>query len=94
MISSSVKYDIILVGTFLFFIDQIFTFVFKYRGYERIYATLSYSKIIIDEIQGYSPEIVAIIIKLLIVLHITNTLESFTFSFIKSISSNILFSFI
>lgn len=44
-------------------IDQIFPFVFKYRGYEKIYATLSYSKIIIDEIQGYSPEIVAIIIK-------------------------------
>lgn len=44
-------------------IDQIFPFVFKYRGYEKVYATLSYSKIIIDEIQGYSPEIVAIIIK-------------------------------
>ncbi len=44
-------------------IDQIFTFVFKYRGYERIYATLSYSKVIIDEIQAYSPEIVAIILK-------------------------------
>jgi len=44
-------------------IDQIFLFVFKYRGYEKIYATLSYSKIIIDEIQAYSPEIVAIILK-------------------------------
>lgn len=44
-------------------IDQIFPFVFKYKGYEKIYATLSYSKIIIDEIQAYSPEIVAIIIK-------------------------------
>lgn len=44
-------------------IDQIFPFVFKYRGYEKIYATLSYSKIIIDEIQAYSPEIVAIILK-------------------------------
>lgn len=44
-------------------IDQIFPFVFKYKGYERIYATLSYSKIIIDEIQAYSPEIVAVIIK-------------------------------
>ncbi len=44
-------------------IDQIFPFVFKYRGYEKIYATLGYSKIIIDEIQGYSPEIVAIILK-------------------------------
>lgn len=44
-------------------IDQIFPFVFKYRGYEKIYAILSYSKIIIDEIQAYSPEIVAVILK-------------------------------
>ena len=44
-------------------IDQIFPFVFKYKGYEKIYATLAYSKVIIDEIQGYSPEIVAIILK-------------------------------
>jgi len=44
-------------------IDQIFPFVFKYRGYERIYATLSYSKVIIDEVQAYSPEIVAVILK-------------------------------
>ena len=44
-------------------IDQIFPFVFKYRGYEKIYATLSYSKIVIDEIQAYSPEIVAVLLK-------------------------------
>lgn len=44
-------------------IDQIFPFVFKYKGYEKIYATLSYSKIIIDEIQAYSPEITAILLK-------------------------------
>lgn len=44
-------------------IDQIFPFVFKYKGYEKIYSTLAYSKIIIDEIQAYSPEIVAIILK-------------------------------
>lgn len=44
-------------------IDQIFPFVFKYRGYEKICATLSYSKIVIDEIQAYSPEIVAVILK-------------------------------
>lgn len=44
-------------------IDQIFPFVFKYKGYEKMYATLGYSKIIIDEVQAYSPEIVAIIIK-------------------------------
>ena len=44
-------------------IDQLLPFVFKYKGYERILATLSYSKLIIDEIQAYSPNIVAIIIK-------------------------------
>lgn len=44
-------------------IDQIFKFVFKYRGYEREYATLSYSKIVIDEIQAYSPDIVAVLLK-------------------------------
>ncbi len=44
-------------------IDQIFPFVFKYKGYEKMYATLSYSKVIIDEVQAYSPEIVAIILK-------------------------------
>lgn len=44
-------------------IDQIFPFVFKYKGYERIYSTLAYSKVIIDEIQAYDPEITAIILK-------------------------------
>lgn len=50
-------------------IDQIFPFVFKYKGYEKIYATLSYSKVIIDEVQAYSPEIVAIILKGLEMIH-------------------------
>lgn len=50
-------------------IDQIFPFVFKYKGYEKMYATLSYSKIIIDEVQAYSPEIVAIILKGLEMIH-------------------------
>lgn len=50
-------------------IDQIFPFVFKYKGYEKIYATLSYSKIIIDEIQAYSPEIVAVILRGLQMIH-------------------------
>ena len=31
--------------------------------YEKIYATLSYSKVVIDEIQAYSPEIVAVLLK-------------------------------
>lgn len=50
-------------------IDQIFTFVFKYKGYEKMYATLAYSKVIIDEIQAYSPEIVAILLKGLEMIH-------------------------
>lgn len=44
-------------------IDQIFTFPFKFKGYEKVYSTLGYSKTIIDEIQAYSPRIAAIILK-------------------------------
>ncbi|MBM7623755.1 CRISPR-associated helicase Cas3' [Sporohalobacter salinus] len=44
-------------------IDQIFKFPFKYRGYEKSYATLAYSKVVIDEIQAYDPEIAAILLK-------------------------------
>lgn len=40
-------------------VDQLFKLVFKEEGFESILATLSYSKVIIDEIQMYSPEIVA-----------------------------------
>ncbi|WP_281951885.1 CRISPR-associated helicase Cas3' [Nitrosophilus kaiyonis] len=43
--------------------DQIFTSVFKYPGYEKIYATLIYSKIVLDEPQSYSPDTLAVIIK-------------------------------
>ncbi len=42
--------------------DQLFTSVFKFGGYEKIYATLGYSKIIVDEIQSYDPEISAVIL--------------------------------
>ena len=35
--------------------DQLFTAVFKYPTYEKIYATLSYSDVVIDEIQGFDP---------------------------------------
>lgn len=44
-------------------IDQIFKFPFKYKGYEKIYSTLAYSKVVIDEIQAYSPQITAVILK-------------------------------
>lgn len=44
-------------------IDQVFKFPLKFKGYEKIYATLAYSKVVIDEIQAYSPRIAAILIK-------------------------------
>ncbi|WP_455539350.1 CRISPR-associated helicase Cas3' [Terrisporobacter sp.] len=50
-------------------IDQIFKFPFMYRGYEKEYATLAYSKIVIDEIQAYSPEICAVLIKGIEMIH-------------------------
>lgn len=50
-------------------IDQIFKFPFMYRGYEKEYATLSYSKVVIDEIQAYSPEISAVLIKGIEMIH-------------------------
>ncbi|BCJ95331.1 CRISPR-associated helicase/endonuclease Cas3 [Anaerocolumna cellulosilytica] len=43
-------------------IDQIFDFVYRYKGFESKLATLSYSKIIIDEIQMYSSDLVAYLI--------------------------------
>lgn len=43
-------------------LDQLVDFIFKYEGYELKLATLSYSKLIIDEIQMYSPELVAFLI--------------------------------
>lgn len=35
--------------------DQIFTAVYKYPTFEKIYATLSYSDIVIDEVQAFEP---------------------------------------
>ncbi|MDK2905530.1 MAG: CRISPR-associated endonuclease/helicase Cas3 [Eubacteriaceae bacterium] len=43
-------------------IDQLFKFVFKSPGTEIFPATLRYSKLIIDELQMYSPEIIAFIL--------------------------------
>jgi CRISPR-associated endonuclease/helicase Cas3 len=42
--------------------DQLFDFVFKFQGYELKVATLSYSKIVIDEIQMYGPDILAYLV--------------------------------
>ena len=43
-------------------IDQLFDFVFRYPGYELKLATLSYSKIVVDEIQMYDPRLLATLI--------------------------------
>lgn len=42
--------------------DQLFNFVFKYQEYELKLTTLSYSRIVIDEIQMYSPDLLAYLI--------------------------------
>ncbi|MFD2616043.1 CRISPR-associated helicase Cas3' [Terrilactibacillus laevilacticus] len=43
-------------------LDQLFDFVYRYPGFEPKLATLSYSKVIIDEIQMYSPDLLAYLI--------------------------------
>lgn len=43
-------------------LDQIFNFVFMYPGHELKLATLSYSKVVLDEIQAYSPDLLAYIV--------------------------------
>ncbi|MCY0866946.1 MAG: CRISPR-associated helicase Cas3' [Aquificaceae bacterium] len=45
--------------------DQIFPSALKYPGYEKFYATLSYSRLVIDEVQAYDTRAVAIIVKLI-----------------------------
>ena len=43
-------------------LDQLFDFVFKYQTYELKLTTLSYSKIVIDEIQMYDPELLCFLV--------------------------------
>jgi CRISPR-associated endonuclease/helicase Cas3 len=45
--------------------DQIFPVALKYPGYEKIYATLSYSRLVIDEVQAYDPRSAAVIVKMI-----------------------------
>lgn len=40
-------------------LDQIFDFVYRYRGFESKLATLAYSKVVIDEVQMYAPDLLA-----------------------------------
>jgi CRISPR-associated endonuclease/helicase Cas3 len=42
--------------------DQLFDFIFKYQTYELKLTTLSYSRIVIDEIQMYDPELLRYLI--------------------------------
>ena len=42
--------------------DQIFDFVYRYRGFEPKLATLAYSKVVIDEVQMYSPDLLAYLV--------------------------------
>ncbi len=50
-------------------IDQLFDFIYRYKGFEPKLATLAYSRIIIDEIQMYSSDLIAYLV--LGLLHIT-----------------------
>lgn len=49
--------------------DQIFDFALKYAGYEYKLVVASYSKFIIDEIQMYSPDVLAAIIYAIEMIH-------------------------
>jgi CRISPR-associated endonuclease/helicase Cas3 len=51
-------------------LDQIFDFVYRYRDFEPKLATLSYSKVVIDEVQMYSPNLIAYLV--LGLKHISN----------------------
>ena len=72
-------------------IDQIFKFAYKILGTEHILATMRYSKVIVDELQSYSPELLATIIYGLQLIHkiggkfaiITATLPKFVLEDLK-----------
>ncbi|TCS93598.1 CRISPR-associated helicase Cas3' [Hazenella coriacea] len=50
-------------------IDQLLTFPFHFKGHEKWLSTFAYSKLIIDEIQAYSPKIVAVLLKAIEQIH-------------------------
>jgi CRISPR-associated endonuclease/helicase Cas3 len=43
--------------------DQFFPYALRPPGYEKIYSTFSYARLIIDEVQGYDPRAAAIVVK-------------------------------
>jgi CRISPR-associated endonuclease/helicase Cas3 len=48
--------------------DQLMHFVFRYKGFEKYYATALYSRLVIDELQSYDPITLAFIVQGLEVL--------------------------
>ncbi|WP_336769620.1 CRISPR-associated helicase Cas3' [Bacillus bombysepticus] len=50
-------------------VDQIMKFPLMFRGFEKWLATLGYSKVVLDEIQAYSPKMLAIILKGIQMIH-------------------------
>jgi len=48
--------------------DQLMHFVFRYKGFEKYYATALYSRLVIDELQSYDPITLAFIVQGLAVL--------------------------
>lgn len=73
--------------------DQFFPYALRPPGYEKIFATLSYSRLVIDEVQAYDPKACAIIVKFIEWVHklggkfllMTATLPEFVKSEIKKI---------
>jgi len=45
--------------------DQIFPLALKYPGYERLFSVLTHSTMIIDEIQAYDPQAIAVVVSLI-----------------------------
>lgn len=43
--------------------DQFFPYALRSPGYEKIYVTFSYSRLVIDEVQAYDPRAAAIVVK-------------------------------
>lgn len=50
-------------------VDQLFKFPLMHTAYERELSTLSYSKVVIDELQAYDPDLAALIIKGIEMIH-------------------------
>ncbi len=79
--------------------DQLVTSVFKYPGFEFTYLTCSYSKIVLDEIQSFSPASIAAIVVFLKEIHklggrfmlMTATLPPFLAEELKSLDNLYVF---